>query len=178
MSADPFAALPYRPCVGLMIVNPQGRVFVGKRIDNKEGDAWQMPQGGIDDGEDLIPAAMRELLQSWQAACLAVESEDEALDTLDDFKPDLLLADYRLRGERTGSQAMEAIRARLGRPIPTVIITGDTAPDRLRSVHADSAALLHKPVVAQHLHTAMTALLSEAGWRPEIPRAAGMRAHG
>jgi putative (di)nucleoside polyphosphate hydrolase len=38
-----------------MIVNPQGRVFVGKRIDNKEGDAWQMPQGGIDDGEDLIP---------------------------------------------------------------------------------------------------------------------------
>lgn len=62
MSADtPLAALPYRPCVGLMIVNPQGRVFVGKRIDNKEGDAWQMPQGGIDEGEELVPAAMREL---------------------------------------------------------------------------------------------------------------------
>ncbi|WP_454725953.1 MULTISPECIES: ATP-binding response regulator [Cupriavidus] len=131
----------------------------------------------LDDDPD-IRTAMRELLQSWQATCLAVESEEEALDTLDDFKPDLLLADYRLRGERTGSQAMEAIRARLGRPIPTVIITGDTAPDRLRSVHADSAALLHKPVVAQHLHTAMTALLREAGWQPEIPRAAGMRAHG
>ncbi|GMM60148.1 RNA pyrophosphohydrolase [Novosphingobium pituita] len=63
MSADPFAALPYRPCVGLMIVNPQGRVFVGKRIDNKEGDAWQMPQGGIDEGEDLVTAAMRELYE-------------------------------------------------------------------------------------------------------------------
>jgi putative (di)nucleoside polyphosphate hydrolase len=62
MSADsPLAALPYRPCVGLMIVNPQGRVFVGKRIDNKEGDAWQMPQGGIDEGEDVVPAALREL---------------------------------------------------------------------------------------------------------------------
>ncbi|WP_420998046.1 ATP-binding response regulator [Cupriavidus sp. 30B13] len=131
----------------------------------------------LDDDPD-IRTAMRELLQSWRATCLAVESEDEALDALEDFKPDLLLADYRLRGERTGSQAMEAIRARLGRPVPTVIITGDTAPERLRSVHADSAALLHKPVVAQHLHTAMTALLSEAGWRPDIPRAAALRAHG
>ncbi|MCW1384173.1 RNA pyrophosphohydrolase [Novosphingobium sp. KCTC 2891] len=60
MSAD-FAGLPYRPCVGVMLVNAHGRVFVGKRIDNKEGDAWQMPQGGIDDGEDLHPAAFREL---------------------------------------------------------------------------------------------------------------------
>ncbi|MCH7629891.1 RNA pyrophosphohydrolase [Novosphingobium sp.] len=59
--SDQFAGLPYRPCVGVMLVNAQGRVFVGKRIDNKEGDAWQMPQGGIDDGEDLHPAAMREL---------------------------------------------------------------------------------------------------------------------
>jgi putative (di)nucleoside polyphosphate hydrolase len=58
---DDFAGLPYRPCVGVMLVNAQGRVFVGKRIDNKEGDAWQMPQGGIDDGEELHPAALREL---------------------------------------------------------------------------------------------------------------------
>jgi putative (di)nucleoside polyphosphate hydrolase len=57
---DP-AALPYRPCVGVMLVNAEGRVFVGKRIDNKEGDAWQMPQGGVDDGEDLRQAALREL---------------------------------------------------------------------------------------------------------------------
>lgn len=57
------AGLPYRPCVGVMLVNAEGRVFVGKRIDNKEGDAWQMPQGGIDDGEDLHPAALRELTE-------------------------------------------------------------------------------------------------------------------
>jgi putative (di)nucleoside polyphosphate hydrolase len=55
------AALPYRPCVGVMLVNAHGRVFVGKRIDSKEGDAWQMPQGGIYDGEELHAAAMREL---------------------------------------------------------------------------------------------------------------------
>lgn len=55
------ADLPYRPCVGVMLVNEDGRVFVGKRIDNKEGDAWQMPQGGMDDGEDVETAGFREL---------------------------------------------------------------------------------------------------------------------
>jgi len=53
--------LGYRPCVGIMLVNAHGKAFVGKRIDNKEGDWWQMPQGGVDQGEDLEPAALREL---------------------------------------------------------------------------------------------------------------------
>ena len=55
--------LGYRPCVGVMLVNSEGRVFVGRRIDNKEGDWWQMPQGGVDEGEDLKDAAMRELAE-------------------------------------------------------------------------------------------------------------------
>jgi len=56
-----FSRLPYRPCVGVMLVNAAGKVFVGKRIDNREGDWWQMPQGGVDDGEDLRAAVLREL---------------------------------------------------------------------------------------------------------------------
>ena len=55
--------LGYRPCVGVMLVNEQGRAFVGRRIDNKEGDWWQMPQGGVDEGEDLHEAALRELAE-------------------------------------------------------------------------------------------------------------------
>jgi putative (di)nucleoside polyphosphate hydrolase len=51
----------YRPCVGTMLVNHAGLAFVGKRIDTKEGDWWQMPQGGIDPGEDPQEAAFREL---------------------------------------------------------------------------------------------------------------------
>ncbi|MCL6252110.1 RNA pyrophosphohydrolase [Altererythrobacter sp. KTW20L] len=51
----------YRPCVGTMMVNSAGLAFVGKRIDNKEGDWWQMPQGGVDPGEDLDVAMVREL---------------------------------------------------------------------------------------------------------------------
>ncbi len=44
-----------------MLVNSSGQAFVGKRIDNREGDWWQMPQGGVDPGEDLEPAMQREL---------------------------------------------------------------------------------------------------------------------
>ena len=58
------ADLPYRPCAGIMLANMAGKVFVGQRIDKApEGDAWQMPQGGIDDGEDATQAALRELTE-------------------------------------------------------------------------------------------------------------------
>ena len=50
---------PYRPCVGIALFNKHGHVFVGERIDTP--GAWQMPQGGIDEGEELLPAALREL---------------------------------------------------------------------------------------------------------------------
>jgi putative (di)nucleoside polyphosphate hydrolase len=52
-------ALPYRPCVGLMLINAQGRIFCGERRDTP--GAWQMPQGGIQKGEDMELAARREL---------------------------------------------------------------------------------------------------------------------
>ena len=58
MSSD----LPYRPCVGIMLLNRDGKVFVGKRIDQTV-EGWQMPQGGIDEGEDPYPAALRELYE-------------------------------------------------------------------------------------------------------------------
>jgi putative (di)nucleoside polyphosphate hydrolase len=52
--------LPYRPCVGIMLLNREGLVFVGRRIDQTV-EGWQMPQGGIDDGETPEQAALREL---------------------------------------------------------------------------------------------------------------------
>ena len=56
MSADD---LPYRACAGVMLVNREGRVFVGQRLDTTL-EAWQMPQGGVDPGEDARAAAIRE----------------------------------------------------------------------------------------------------------------------
>jgi putative (di)nucleoside polyphosphate hydrolase len=59
--------LPYRPCVGMMVLNRDGRVFVGRRFDGPEhvdeDHAWQMPQGGLDPGEDPYRAALRELAE-------------------------------------------------------------------------------------------------------------------
>jgi len=56
---DP-AKLPYRPCVGLMVLNRAGQVFVGNRVDQTI-ESWQMPQGGIDAGEEPWDTALREL---------------------------------------------------------------------------------------------------------------------
>jgi putative (di)nucleoside polyphosphate hydrolase len=60
-----FEDLPYRRCVGLMVLNRAGLVFIGRRIDGPEHvdrtHAWQMPQGGIDADEEPWPAALREL---------------------------------------------------------------------------------------------------------------------
>ncbi len=56
---DP-TTLPYRPCAGIMLLNTEGMVFVGQRLDSQL-DAWQMPQGGIDEGEEAEAAAFREL---------------------------------------------------------------------------------------------------------------------
>jgi len=52
--------LPYRSCVGLMLLNEKKQVFVARRID-QEIESWQMPQGGIDDGENPLDAAFREM---------------------------------------------------------------------------------------------------------------------
>lgn len=102
MSVD-LASLPYRPCVGVMLVNRDGKVFVGKRIDNREGDAWQMPQGGIDPGEDLQMAAQRELAEETgiDPALAPIEARTER-DLLYDLPPELLgkLWGGRFRGQR------------------------------------------------------------------------------
>lgn len=127
----------------------------------------------IDDDES-IRAAMAGLLAVWNCQSRAVESEADALALLDaGFTPDLILADYRLRGHRTGHEAIAAIRDRVGRTLPAILITGDTAADRLRHVHAAGTALLHKPVVPGELHIAISTLLRDAEWAPAAPALSG-----
>jgi putative (di)nucleoside polyphosphate hydrolase len=67
MSNPNYHALPYRPCVAVAVFDPSGHVFIGRRTDGPEHTdathSWQMPQGGIDPGEDPWPAALRELYE-------------------------------------------------------------------------------------------------------------------
>lgn len=60
MTPEEIRALPYRPCAGVVLMNRDGAIFAGQRIDS-ETPAWQMPQGGIDKGETAQDAALREL---------------------------------------------------------------------------------------------------------------------
>jgi putative (di)nucleoside polyphosphate hydrolase len=78
-----FEDLPYRPCVGLMVLNDDGLVFVGRRLNGPEHvDAthvWQMPQGGLDPGEDTYDCALRELYEETNIRSV------EHLATLDEW---------------------------------------------------------------------------------------------
>ncbi|PTQ74949.1 RNA pyrophosphohydrolase [Celeribacter persicus] len=88
MSKD-FSTLPYRPCVGIMLIDPEGRVFVGERIDTP--GAWQMPQGGIDPGEMPQEAALRELWEEIGVTADLVEVLGHTRDWLTYDLPDHLL---------------------------------------------------------------------------------------
>ncbi len=82
--------LPYRPCVGITLINPQGLIFAGQRLDST-ADAWQMPQGGIDDGETPRAAALRELGEETGVTADAVSFVAKTHHWLTyDLPPDLL----------------------------------------------------------------------------------------
>jgi len=72
MTPEEIADLPYRPCAGIMLCNAEGQVFAGQRVDSNL-DAWQMPQGGIEPGEEPREAALRELFEETGIPADAVE---------------------------------------------------------------------------------------------------------
>lgn len=126
---------------------PDARTLVGLRVL------------AIDDDE-AVRMGMQSLLQSWGCECITAESSADALECLEDLTPDLIITDFRLRHEETGKQVLEALRAYLGAPVPAIIMTGDTSPQRLRDAQSTSALLLHKPVSTSQLHSAMVQLVT------------------
>lgn len=102
---DP-AKLGYRPCVGIMLLNPQGLIWIGCRADFKNeaegrGAWWQMPQGGIDEGEDPAQAAHRELFEETAIRSASIIREHPGWLNYD-LPPDLVGKAWggRYRGQR------------------------------------------------------------------------------
>jgi signal transduction histidine kinase/CheY-like chemotaxis protein len=116
------------------------------------------------DDEAPVRQGMQSLLAAWGCHCTSFESAQEALEDLarwpDARLPQVLLSDYRLRHDLTGAQAIADVRTALRlrgvkAKLPAIIVTGDTAPERIREAQRTDALLLHKPVSAQALQQAL-----------------------
>lgn len=103
--------------------------------------------------EAIVLAGYKMLFESWGYRVVAAASTDDALAQLDAARerPDFILADYRLKDGNTGTDAIERVRGAFGPTIPGVLVTGDTAVDRLRHAAASGLPILHKPVNGRQL---------------------------
>lgn len=110
------------------------------------------------DDEAMIREGMAATLEDWDCSSLLADSADTAISHLQqsDFKPDVIVTDYRLRENQTGVQAIERINEYCQKDIPAIIITGDTAPDRLQEAKDSSYLLLHKPVSPAKLRSLLS----------------------
>lgn len=113
------------------------------------------------DDEGAIQIAMRSLLVSWGYSVLTAGSYAEMLERIADRTeiPDLIICDYRLRDNEIGSTVIERLRNEYNEAIPGMLITGDTAPDRIKEAQASGYLLLHKPVSNAALRAAIVRLI-------------------
>ena len=115
------------------------------------------------DDELAIRNAMAVLLAGWGHDTVVVGSGDEAIRQLSlrVQRPDLIICDYRLRDGENGIAVIEKLRSEYNEAIPAMLITGDTAPDRLAEAKASSLLLLHKPVSNGKLRAAIVNLIGK-----------------
>ena len=112
----------------------------------------------IDDDEAVL-SGMAQLLRSWGCEVTTSSTIEQALLLAPIHAPQVLISDYRLRSQTTGAQAIAKVRGVLKTAVPALLITGDTAPERLREALSVGVPLLHKPMTPDQLHKAMTNLL-------------------
>ena len=119
------------------------------------------PSGGhfilVIDDEPAILAAMRALLTAWGHEVLTAGSGAEMMAELArcPVTPDLLICDYRLRDGESGIETVGQLQSEYNDELPAILITGDTAPERLQEARASGLLLLHKPVEHTRLRQAI-----------------------
>ncbi|VAW61873.1 Putative two-component sensor [hydrothermal vent metagenome] len=118
----------------------------------------------IIDDEEEVRESLTQLLLSWHCSVIAAASGDEAVNVLKQkaqLMPDMILADYRLRNNETGNDAI--VKVQLMFPdnvIPALIITGDTAPDKIKEANTGGYEIIHKPVSPNTLRSVIEEMLN------------------
>jgi CheY-like chemotaxis protein len=120
------------------------------------------------DDDALVLEATGELLMSWGYRVVMANSDEAALARISEHKwsPDLIISDNRLSEGRTGIDVIAQLRTILAAPIPAVIISGDTLPERLRELRASGHHLLYKPVAPTALRSLVEKLLHKEDAAP------------
>ena len=115
----------------------------------------------IEDDEE-VGRSIRAYLEEIGYVVLSADSEEGALRLLirEKAKPEMIISDYRLRQGKNGVAAAEAVVAFIGKKIPVMIITGDTAPERIKEATAYGYRLQHKPMVPEEFKRAVAQMLS------------------
>jgi len=116
----------------------------------------------VDDEPDIL-IGMRHLLSGWGCKVITCESLAQALEELSDQprRPDFIISDLRLRGNEQGTDVIDAIRHEYNKDIPAVIVTGDTAPDRVANMQDSGLTVIYKPMEPDELKTQLGLLLKQ-----------------
>lgn len=155
----------------------KGSVF---RVDVPLGDVWQSEIGEpeitemiggefsdinvlIVEDDEILRAALQELLERWGISTRAVNSFEAARLLLEngEFRPGLIIADYQLRGQEYGTQVVDSIRAHIDESIPCIIVTANTDPGLIEKVRSGGYPVLIKPVSPPRLRVMMHNLIYE-----------------
>lgn len=135
--------LPRLPPQGEQLAGPAGTVET----------ALAHKQVLVIEDEEMVRQGMEMLVSGWGCRVIPASNEEEAVAVSSQRPPDMIIADYRLQGGRLGTDAVKAVQQACGRAIPAMIVTGDTAPERIKEVKASGFALAHKPVPPDRLRS-------------------------
>ena len=126
----------------------------------------------IIDDAPIVLEGTSGLLGKWGYSVVTAGSDEAALSRLTERgqRPDLIISDYHLADEKTGIEAIERIEAAFGASIPAILISGDTAPERLRDARDKGYILLHKPVDPMRLRAVMHQLFRDHDDRRDTAR--------
>ncbi|MFN0316175.1 MAG: hybrid sensor histidine kinase/response regulator [Burkholderiales bacterium] len=136
---------------------PAAKVATSSVHDNLSGSLIVV----VDDEASILDAT-RTLLETWGCTVITAASGAEALKNLGASTrvPDVVMCDYRLRGDEDGIRVVEALRAEFNEDIPAMLVTGDTGPERIREIEASGLLVLHKPILEDQLRATLSRLAS------------------